>query len=142
LSEIVGDGSNLENFLEESAHHILGLTHVTLVAVGEVVVEGLVKLAVVSDCLECKNDISDLRVPVRSQDGDSIENSGNSSLGLLVIAIVSYSVIVILVHSSAVALDETSGKGGEITDLGAPCCGHGLGSGIGSIGIVLIDLRY
>jgi hypothetical protein len=64
LSKIVGNGGNLENLFEESAHHVLGIAHVTFVAVGKVVIEGLVILAVVSDRLECVDEVAELSVPV------------------------------------------------------------------------------
>jgi hypothetical protein len=132
LSEIVGNGSNLENFLEKGSHHILRLTHISLIAVGEVVVKGLIKLTVVSNCLHRGNEVWELSVPVKVKGRGAIEDAGKSSLCCLVKAIVSYSVIVLLIHSSAVSLDKASSKCWEKTNLRSPA---------GDNGTVLSELR-
>jgi urease gamma subunit len=80
----------------------LRLAHFDLIAVSEVVVEGLVEHAVVNDVVQGSAESEDLSVPIEILGTENVEGVNDLLLSVAIKALSLDSVVNVLVHSTAI----------------------------------------
>jgi hypothetical protein len=94
----------LEDLLQEIAQHILGLAHITIVAVPYIALERFIIIAVVRDKIKRANNLGDQRCRVKIEGGNRVKNFSDRQGSVRIKGIGCNSFVVIHVHSSAKSL--------------------------------------
>ena len=134
LGNVVSNGGHLEDLLKEGVNHVSDLAAVSIVAVGQVIINSFVILAPVGDEEKYFLDVDDLISPVEGSVVPVAEHSDNECLCLVSEALSWVHVVGVLVHANFVACDKTAGDGGHVLHL--------LGEHGGLVACGLLQGRY